>query len=203
MNNQQMQSNVNQIFAAMGAQTNLVFVRPIKTTIAAAVGVKLNETVTILGLNSPAVGGFIYVNEKILNKSFTDSEIDFILAHECAHIFNNHTIATLFWNLFEKALKGEKNENYELIEIIKIGFVILSKSHLPPNAETLRDQEYEADRIAVSITHDLTSAVSCLSKLAGNNMNAPSHMWELFDKALPAMKMGQRIEALRRNMGFI
>src|SRR2546427_6599629 len=106
-----MQSNVNQIFAAMGAQTNLVFVRPIKTTIAAAVGVKLNETVTILGLNSPAVGGFIYVNEKILNKSFTDSEIDFILAHECAHIFNNHTIATLFWNLFEKALKGEKNEN--------------------------------------------------------------------------------------------
>lgn len=198
-----MQGNINQIFTAMGVKTFLVFVQPTKSTIAAAVGLKVNEMITILGLNPPAVGGFIYVNEKFLNKGFTDGEIRFILAHECAHIFNNHVVATLFWNLFEKALKGQKNENYELIEIIKIGFVLMAKNHLPPNAETLRDQEYEADRIAVSITGDLASAVSCLSKLVNNNMNAPSHVWELFDKAIPAMKMGERIESLRRNAQFV
>ena len=74
---------------------------------------------------------------------------------------------------------------------------------MPPNAETLRNQEYEADRVAVSITGDLTSATTCLSKLVGNNMNAPSHIWELFDKAVPAMTMGERIEVLRMNGQFI
>ena len=42
-----------------------------------------------------------------------------------------------------------------------------------------------------------------LSKLVNNNMNAPSHVWELFDKAIPAMKMGERIESLRRNAQFV
>ena len=48
------------------------------------------------------------------------------------------------------------------------------------------------------ITHDLQSGISCLTKLSGGNLNNPSHTWELFDIQIPAMTLGQRIEALRK-----
>lgn len=186
----------------MGARTIFVSIRSARNTIASATGIKVTDIVSLFGFESPAVGGIVNINEKILSKGFTDSEIRFIIAHECAHIFNNHVIARLFWDILEQTFKGEKKENHQLVEFIKAGFVLLSQSHLPPNAETLRDQEYEADKIAVSITGDLQSAISCLSKLVGNNMNASSHTWELFDTNVPVMTMGQRIETLRRSFGF-
>jgi len=199
----QMQNLVNHIFSRLGIKTSLVFVKPTNSTIAAAAGIKLNEVVSIFGLSPPAVGGFVYVNIKFLNKFFTDSEIYFILAHECSHIFHNHLVNKFFWNMLETTLKGEKNENYELVEIIKFGFVLLGKNHLPPNAENLREQEYESDKTAVQITGDLNSSISCLSKLSNNDQNLPSHTWELFNNQVPAMSMKQRIEALRTSMNFV
>ena len=196
-----MQNLSNQYLYSMDANTVLIYVRPTRKTVAAAVGVKINER--ILGLEPPAVGGIIYVNDKLLNKGFTDSEISFILAHECTHIFNNHVITTAFWNVLEQAIKGENNEHYELVEFLKLALALTSKSKLPPNAETLRNQEYEADRIGVNITGDLASAISCLSKLASNDMNAPSHTWELFGKAVPAMTMGERIVTLQTGLEMI
>jgi len=197
MNLLEMQNEVYSILSSLGARTFLVFVKPIRKTVAAAVGVKLNGT--ILGFEEP-VGGFIYVDDKFLNKAFSDSEIRFVLAHECAHIIYNHVIASTFWKLIEQELKGENNENYEGIEFLKLLLALASKSHLPPNAETLRNQEYEADRVAVNITGDLFSAISCLTKLAGNDMKAPSHAWELFGKAVPAMTMGERLATLQAGM---
>jgi len=195
MNIQEMQNLANQFLYKLGATTVIIYVKPTRKTIAAAVGIKINEA--ILGFTPPATGGFIYVNDKLLNKGFTDSEISFILAHECTHIFHNHVITTAFWNVLEQAVKGESNEHYVLVEFLKLTLAMSSKSKLPPNAETLRNQEYEADRIGVNITGDLASAISCLSKLAGNDMNTPSHTWELFGKAVPAMRMGERIATLR------
>ena len=189
-----MQYEVNQMLSNLGAGTIIVFVKPTRKTIAASVGIKLNGT--FLGMNQPA-GGFIYVNDKLLNKAFSDSEIRFVLAHECAHIFYNHAIATAFWHLIEQGLKGENNENFQEVEILKLVLALASKSNLPPNAETLRTQEYEADRVAVEVTGDLLSAISSLKKLAGNNLNGPSHNWELFGKAVPAMTMGERIAVLQ------
>lgn len=199
MNLLQMQNTVDNIFITMGVRTNFVSVQSTRDTIASTIGVKVNDIISALGFEPPAVVGIININEKILSKGFTDSEIRFILAHECSHIFSNHVISTLFWNMLENTFKGEKKENREIVELLKVGFVVLAKSHLPPNAETLRNQEYEADKMAVSITEDVGSAISCLSKLGGNNMDAPSHTWELFDSAIPAMTMGQRIEILRHN----
>lgn len=194
MNVQQMQNEVNQILSSLGARTLLVYVKPIRKTVAAAVGAKINGT--ILGFDVPVVG-FIYVDEKLLNRGFTDSEVRFILAHECVHIFYNHAITTAFWHIIEQALKGDNNENYQVVEILKLLLALTSKSKLPPNAETLRNQEYEADNMAVNITSDLFSAISCLKKLSENNMNAPSHNWELFGKAVPAMTMRERITTLQ------
>lgn len=197
MNLLRMKNYVDDIFSTMRIKTNLVSVQSTRDTIASTIGVKINDVIFTLGFESPVVIGIIYVNEKILGKGFTDPETQFILAHECSHIFNNHVISKLFWNVLENTLKREQKENHQIIELLKVAFVLLSKSHLPPNAETLRNQEYEADRMAVSITRDIESAISCLSKLVGNNMNAPSHTWELFDSIFPAMTMGQRIEVLR------
>ncbi len=191
-----MQNQANLILYQLGAKTVFVYVLPTKKIVAAAVGARVQNT-TFLGFESPISGGLIYANEQFLNKSFTDSEIQFILAHECVHIYYNHAITSYVWNLIEQMLKGENNEHYEAIELIKFIFALTSKSRLPPNAETLRNQEYEADRIAVNITESLGSAISCLTKLADGKMQSPSHTWELFDKAVPAMTMGERINTLR------
>lgn len=203
MNINDMQNTVNGIFVTFGVQTNFVFVQSAKKTIASTIGLKSNSgLVDLLGFKPPTVAGIIQVNNAYLSKrKFTDSEIYFILAHECSHIYNNHVISTLFWNLLEKYLKGEKNENYFIIELVKAALALQSKNRLPPNAETLRDQEYEADKIAVlTITHDLDSAISCLTKLVDGNLDLSSHIWELFDKARPAITMRERIEVLRRNV---
>ena len=79
----------------------------------------------------------------------------------------------------------------------KATLALMSPDHLSPDARALRNNEYEADRIAVTITHDLQSAINCLTKLSGGNLNNPSHMWELFNIPIPAMTLGQRIQKLR------
>jgi len=199
-----MQGIVIEFFEKLGVKTNFVFVQPTNATITAAtIGLKSDRGFAeLLGFTSPAVAGVIQVNEKDLQvKKFTDSEINFILAHECIHIFNSHVVSTTFWYLLEKYLKGENLENAMIIEFVKIILAFRSKSGLPPNAETLRDQEYEADKLAVlQLTRDIDSAISCLTKLANGDLDSPSHTWELFDKAVPAMNMRQRIEMLRKNV---
>lgn len=202
----EMQNIIYEMFAIFGIQTNFVFVRSTKKSVAGTIGLKPNVgLVEFLGFKPQAVIGIIQVNDKYLSKKkFTDSEIRFILAHECSHIYSNHIISTLFWNLLETYLKGEKNENYLVIELAKTLLALMSKSGLPPNAETLREQEYEADKITVlSLTHDLESAVSCLTKLVDGDLDKPSHIWELFGQVVPAMTMRQRIETLRRNVSSI
>ena len=190
-----MQSVVDRIFPVLGAKQALVIVQPTKPTIAGAVGLRADLNLEFLGLQGTYAAGIILVNTGYL-KNFTDNEIKFILAHECAHIFNSHSIATWFWKTVEQGLKGEKNENYKVVELIKLLLALSSPHRLPPNAQTLRDQEFEADAIAVRLG-DLESAVSCLSKLVNYDMNSPSHIWELFNMPVPAMTMGERIQELR------
>jgi len=176
----EMEMIVSTIFSSWGIKTNLVFVRTSKRTIAGAIGLQLRDNttlsgldiVTLLGFQYPVVGGSIEIDEKYIEKKkFTEFEIRFILAHECAHIYMNHIVATTFWYLLEQILKGENNENYLLIELIKLILALTSKSKLPPNAEKLKEQEFEADKIAVlSFTHDLDSAISCLTRLVDGKL---------------------------------
>jgi peptidase M48-like protein len=50
------------------------------------------------------------------NYVFIYNEVKFILAHEGAHIFKNHLVATVFWYLIEQLAKGARNENYYSVE---------------------------------------------------------------------------------------
>jgi Zn-dependent protease with chaperone function len=111
-------------------------------------------------------------------------------------------ITTIGWALIEQWLKGEKNENYTLIEGIKLAFGLFSQHRLPPNAVALRDQEYEADEMAVRVTGDLNGAVECLRNLVGNDLDKQSHIWELFGTVVPVMTMRERIATLQGRFPF-
>jgi hypothetical protein len=52
--------------------------------------------------------------------------------------------------------------------------------------------------MAVQITGDAASAISCLKRLSGGDLTLPSHTWELFGiDGFPAMSYNQRITELR------
>jgi len=176
--------------SALGSSGGLLVVVSDKRTVAGAQGI-------IINFNGPHHIGRILVNEEYCS-NFTDSDMRFILAHECSHIYLNHIISTLFWQLFEQWLKGENNEYYLAVEGLKAAFKIFSGEKLPPNAVTLRNQEYDADESAVNLTGDLNSAVECLKRLVGYDLNRQSHGWELFGNVVPAMTMEERIAELQR-----
>jgi Zn-dependent protease with chaperone function len=83
--------------------------------------------------------------------------------------------------------------------LIKGILALLSRDGLPPNATSLRDNEYEADEIAVRFVHPDT-AVSCLRRLSDGKDESPSHYWEFLSTPLPAMSVGERIAELRRRV---
>jgi len=145
--------------------------------------------------------GTIYTDFKFLKTNrFTDNEILFILAHESAHIFRNHSISTLIYLIIEKLALGLNNQNYNQIELAKAVWAALAPSKLPLNVEVSRNNEYEADELAARLTGDFNTCVSCLKKLCGGNLNAPSHTWELGGFKLPMMTVRQRIKELNKRL---
>jgi hypothetical protein len=75
----------------------------------------------------------------------------------------NHLISKVGWDALESVLRGDKDKNYNVVEFIKAILALVSPNLLPPNAEALRDSEYEADEMAVRlVTGDLKNAISCL-----------------------------------------
>jgi len=143
--------------------------------------------------------GIVLINfDYLYQQQFTEKEIQFILAHEIAHIYKNHSLNTLMWNIIERILKNLNYNSPIIVETFKGFLALLSPNNLPPNAEDLKNNEYEADLIALNyITGDLRSAISCLQKLSNGDLNSPSHTWELFNLDLPAMTLKQRIEVLK------
>ena len=193
---QELQQLVNKIFVKLGKPNAIVGLHPTDTPIARASGLNLEP----LGL--PIISGTIYVHQNSLSK-YTTSEITFILGHESAHILKNHIVSTALWTALELLAKGPNQKNKTLVEMTKAALAIISPDRLSPNARDLRDNEYEADRIAVRMTGDIQSAISCLIKLSGGNLNNPSHTWELFDNMVPAMTLRQRLAALRISANYL
>ncbi len=61
-----MQSVVNQIFAALGAQRQIVVVQPTKSTIAGATGLRADVNLPLFDLQGTVVAGIIHVGLLIL-----------------------------------------------------------------------------------------------------------------------------------------
>lgn len=171
---------------------NVIVINTKNSLIAGAFGINS----TIWSINTK---GIILINSDYLDQGqFTEKEIQFILAHETAHIYKNHSLNTLMWNIIERLLKNVDYNAPIIVETFKGLLTLLSPNSLPPNAEDLKNNEYEADMIALNyVTGDLRSAISCLQKLSNGDLNSPSHTWELFDLKLPAMTLRQRIDVLK------
>ena len=195
---------MDQILLTAGVTTNWVLVLPAKKTVAFAVGGSLpNLDVSLFGFSykGTVAAGVICVDEAEL-KSFLYDEIRFILAHECFHILKNHLATRAIWEYVRKALEGERRKHAVEVALLEAAFVVLGKERLPPNVQTSRDQEYEADELAIRLTGNQDAAIRSLAKLVGGNMSLPSHKWELFGTDLPMMTMGERIQELKKRTGI-
>ena len=171
---------------------NVVVINTKTSLIAGAFGINS----TLWPINTK---GIILINlDELYQRQFTEKEIQFILAHETAHIYKNHSLNTLMWNIIERILKDIDYNASLIVETFKGFLALLSPNNLPPNAEDLKNNEYEADLIALNyVTGDLRNAISCLQKLSKGDLNSPSHTWELFNLNLPAMTLKQRIDVLK------
>ena len=171
---------------------NVIIINTNTSLIAGAFGINS----TIWPINTK---GIILINlDDLYQRQFTEKEIQFILAHETAHIYKNHSLNTLMWNIIERLLVNLDYNSPLIVETFKGFLSLLSPNNLPPNAEDLKNNEYEADLIALNyVTGDLRNAISCLQKLSNGDPNSPSHTWELFNLDLPAMTLKHRIDILK------
>ena len=171
---------------------NVIVINTNTSLIAGAFGINS----TIWPINTK---GIILINlDYLYQQQFTEKEVQFILAHEIAHIYKNHSLNTLMWNIIERILKNLDYDAPLIVETFKGFLALLSPNNLPPNAEDLKNNEYEADLIALNyVTGDLRNAISCLQKLSNGDPNSPSHTWELFNLNLPSMTLKQRIDVLK------
>jgi Zn-dependent protease with chaperone function len=164
---------------------------------------KTSLTAGAFGINSTIwpinTKGIILINlDDLHQRQFTEKEIQFILAHETAHIYKNHSLNTLMWNIIERLLINLEYNSPLIVDTFKGFLELLSPNNLPYNAEDLKNNEYEADLIALNyVTGDLRNAISCLQKLSNSDPNSPSYTWELFNLNLPAMTLKQRIDVLK------
>lgn len=171
---------------------NVIVINTKTSLIAAAFGINS----TIWPINTK---GIILINlDELYQRQFTEKEIQFIIAHETAHIYKNHSLNTLMWNIIERLLVNLDYNSPLIVETFKGFLTLLSPNNLPPNAEDLKNNEYEADLIALNyVTGDLRNAISGLQKLSNGDQNSPSHTWELFNLDLPAMTLKHRIDILK------
>ncbi|MFB5599170.1 MAG: M48 family metalloprotease [Nitrososphaeraceae archaeon] len=171
---------------------NVIVINTKTSLIAGAFGI--NSTIWPINTKGIILINFDYLNQR----QFTEKEIHFILAHEIAHIYKNHSLNTLMWDIIERLLKNVDYNTPVIVETFKGFLELLSPNNRPYNADDLKNNEYEADLIALNyVTGDLRNAISCLQKLSNGDPNSPSHTWELFNLDLPAMTLKQRIEVLK------
>jgi len=186
-----LQSRVNQFLAQLNCSLPLVTVEILMEDNALATA----QGITLLSIPI----GKIKISQKVL-KLLTDAEIDFVLAHEVAHIYLKHLVGTVSFQvaraLVEDAARSDTQWKTLLTMWDSLKVLAYCGGNLPPSAALTKEHELEADAWAVFLTRNKVAAHSALSKLVGNNLSAPSHTWEVFDTALPVMTIRERLSIL-------
>ena len=148
--------------------------------------------------------GQVQVSE-ILTQSLTNEELDFVIVHELTHIVENHLIWRSLADLpqsFLDAATAAGDEDASLVNLLVYAAkaVCVVTKQLPPEAALTKAQEIGADVQAICLTRNLPAAISTLTKLAGNNLDQASHIWEFVGVGLPVMTIRERIDEIQRSI---
>lgn len=79
---------------------------------------------------------------------------------------------------------GRDFEGGSIVELVKMLFAIFSPERLPPNALTLRNNEYAADATALRITNNIRAAKSSLVRICNGDLSSASHLFDLAGKVM-------------------
>lgn len=184
-----LQYRVNQFLAQLNCKWLLVVVEIDNNVFATAQGVNLGSIAL----------GKIKLSQKLLNL-LTAAEVDFVLAHEVAHIHLNHLVGTGSFQVARALVEDAAKSNTQLKALLTIWDILKVISYgggnLPPSAALTKEQELDADAWAVWLIRNKEAAHNALCKLVGHNLDVPSHTWEVFDKPLPVMTVRERLAAL-------
>ena len=178
---------------------------------AQAIATRMGVTISKIDVVEPATGkplinagaarGGKIVIGRALIKSFSSEEIDFVLAHELAHLKCKHVFKMIAWLPVGTILIGIGAilpMFLGKIPLIGLSFwmTILGGWLLVGNLTWLsRRRELEADRIALSTTRNYPAAISALRKLASNNV---IEIPEESEGYLTHPREAHRAQALRR-----
>ncbi len=129
-------------------------------------------TITFWVLNSPEVnafshvGGYIYVNKGLLDFVESDAELQFILAHEIAHVDLRHATKRVTYSARAAKLGGEAGRTMAQIaySVIALGYT--------------KDEEFEADAWAMR-------AMLAIGRTREEAMEGLRHLETYFDKEHP------------------
>lgn len=158
-----------------------------------------NICATAQGVNLLIPFGKIRLSRQLHNL-LSNAEIEFVLAHEVAHIYLNHLIGigsfVLTRALVEDAARDNPKFKWLLPAWDSLKLLIFNGGNLPPFAALTKTQELDADACAVFLTGSKAAARSTLFKLACNNTSLASHTWEVFDTTLPVITIEERLAAL-------
>lgn len=188
---ERLQHSVNQFFDRLNCRLPFVMVEisTENSVLAKALGVTF-QTLSF---------GKIKIAQKLLD-ILTEAEVCFLLAHEVSHIHLNHLLGTgsfvVVRELVENAARNDPQWKYLLTIWDIYKFLTHWGGDLPPFAAVTKEQELDADAWAVFLTGNKVAARSALRKLVGNNLDTPSHTWEVFDTTIPVMTIRERLSAL-------
>lgn len=165
----ELQNVVNQFFYKLGNSNTSVLVEIVSNPniIAHVRGLKLAL------LNIPF--GKICASNSLLNKLPKD-ETEFVLAHEAAHIDQNHLNIAILHKL-PKDISDELGKNNLDAKVLSVGYDIVkllihSQGNLPLEVAITKQQEFDADFWATLLTGNKTAAITCLKKLVNNDLDA-------------------------------
>ena len=185
-----LQGFVKRLFARLGCKLSIVAVE-ISTEDKILAGAQ--------GVNFLIPFGKIKISRKLLDL-LSNTEIEWVLAHEVAHIYLNHLVGTVSFAVARALAEDEarKDTNFKMLLRVWDCFKLLTfvGGTLPPSAALIKDQELDADALAVFLTRNKASARSALLKLTGNKPGVASHTWEVLSMPLPVMTIRERLSAL-------
>jgi Zn-dependent protease with chaperone function len=143
--------------------------------------------------------GKIMVSEGLIKKLDKD-EIRFVLAHEATHIYMNHLPLRLFSDLIRGSISALAYRYppalIALLTAESVKYLQYKTGQLTGEASLTRSQEIQADVWGIIITGTKTKAISALVKLAENDLDRPSHLWEVLGIKLPVMTVRERIKMI-------